>query len=34
MTSSEKLYVVKIGGNIIDDELKLDEFLNDFEYCL
>jgi acetylglutamate kinase len=30
MISSEKLYVVKIGGNIIDDELKLDEFLNDF----
>lgn len=30
MTSLEKLYVVKIGGNIIDDDLKLDVFLRDF----
>jgi acetylglutamate kinase len=26
----EKLYVIKIGGNIIDDELKLSSFLKDF----
>ena len=26
----EKLHVIKIGGNIIDDESKLDQFLKDF----
>ena len=26
----EKLYVIKIGGNIIDDEQKLESFLKDF----
>lgn len=26
----KKLYVIKIGGNIIDDELKLDQFLESF----
>ena len=26
----EKLHVVKIGGNIVDDETKLSSFLNDF----
>jgi acetylglutamate kinase len=26
----EKLFVIKIGGNIIDDELKLESFLKDF----
>ena len=26
----EKLYIIKIGGNIIDDETKLSMFLKDF----
>jgi len=26
----EKLYVIKIGGNIIDDEQKLSSFLQSF----
>ena len=26
----DKLYIIKIGGNIIDDEVKLSSFLNDF----
>ena len=26
----EKLYVIKIGGNIIDDETKLSSFLQSF----
>ena len=26
----ENLFVVKIGGNIIDDEIKLSSFLKDF----
>ena len=26
----EKLYVIKIGGNVIDDEQKLSSFLKDF----
>ena len=26
----DKLYVIKIGGNIIDDEVKLASFLTDF----
>jgi acetylglutamate kinase len=30
MRTSEKLYIVKIGGNIIDDEDKLQTFLIDF----
>lgn len=30
MSKSEKLYVVKIGGNIIDDQVKLQAFLKDF----
>ena len=28
--SKEKLYVVKIGGNVIDNEAALDAFLDDF----
>src|SRR4051812_33162431 len=28
-----KLYIVKIGGNIIDDEVKLKEFLELFAAC-
>lgn len=28
--SKEILYVVKIGGHVIDDEIKLNEFLKDF----
>ncbi|MEO8721231.1 MAG: hypothetical protein ABI297_02610, partial [Ginsengibacter sp.] len=27
---NEKLFIIKIGGNVIDDDLKLDSFLNDF----
>jgi acetylglutamate kinase len=30
MMSKEKLYVVKIGGNVIDNEAALDAFLDDF----
>lgn len=26
----DKLYIIKIGGNIIDDEAKLATFLRDF----
>jgi acetylglutamate kinase len=26
----DKLYIIKIGGNIIDDETKLSSFLDDF----
>jgi len=26
----DKLYIIKIGGNIIDDEIKLSSFLKDF----
>src|SRR4051812_45420171 len=26
----QKLYIVKIGGNVIDDEAKLQQFLHDF----
>ena len=26
----DKLYVIKIGGNIIDDNMKLKSFLKDF----
>ena len=26
----EQLFVIKIGGNIIDDEIKLSSFLQDF----
>lgn len=26
----DKLYIIKIGGNVIDDELQLSSFLNDF----
>lgn len=29
-TAMKPLYVIKIGGNIIDDQEKLDRFLNDF----
>ena len=25
-----KLQIVKIGGNVIDDEIALEDFLNDF----
>ncbi len=30
MNSKEKLYVIKIGGNVIDDDRRLTEFLRDF----
>jgi acetylglutamate kinase len=29
-SDKEKLFVIKIGGNVIDDPAKLDSFLNDF----
>src|ERR671927_1228317 len=28
----EQLYIIKIGGNIIDDEAKLSSFLKDFSF--
>jgi acetylglutamate kinase len=26
----EKLYVIKIGGNVVDDDISLSSFLKDF----
>jgi acetylglutamate kinase len=30
LTNTQKLFVIKIGGNVIDDSAKLDSFLTDF----